>query len=789
MIRSFFLLSVRNLLGRNKAFTIINICGLTVGFASILLVALFIHDEYSFDRFNTKADRVQRIILDFTSEEGNTVQWARTSAPIGKYLAGAFPEVEQVVRLRKNPGTDLLVNAEIKFYEERLFFADSSLFKVFDVKLKTGNPDKALTDKNSIVVTEELAHKYFGDSDPIGRTLRLNNKADLKVTGVIEAMPGNSHFIADAFVTFSTLDDFLGEKRLTHWGWMDHYTYVLLTDGSASEQLEKKLPELIKKNAPEWVAENEKLYLQPLTSIHLHSDRKDEVTPNSNESYSYILGTIAVFILLMACANFINVSTATLVSRFKEISIQKVLGASKLHLVLCFWIESILMCIVALVMAYLLALLALPYFNQVTGKYISLLDNLWLITPSLLLTLFIGLLSSIVPTIQAATLNVLKIGKPYGESLGKSAIRTILITFQFAISILLITATWIVSSQFSFLKSSRFGFVSDNVITIPVKDRSQNDRHQTISKEIGELTGVEEVSYSSSMPGANNAYTYTYTFTGTEVGEQTMAAFLVDDNFFELYEIKLKEGRLPNIESKDTITEVVLNEAAVEQFHLSSPIGQLVTGQVKGKVVGIIENFNYASLHSSIEPMILYSYPANFRFVSIKLNQGSFQNVISSLDKKWQELYPGYPLEYNFLNEAIQNLYGAEFQLSKAYTVFSFIAVIIAGVGLIGLATYLLTRKLKEISIRKVFGSSVGRIVLWIYSGYLKIIIIASIVAWGVGYYVMQNWLDGFAFKTEIEVYYFVIPPLIMTLLLLVATGFQSLKAAGTNPVENLRNE
>ncbi|HNC32385.1 MAG TPA: FtsX-like permease family protein, partial [Cyclobacteriaceae bacterium] len=521
----------------------------------------------------------------------------------------------------------------------------------------------------------------------------------------------------------------------------------------------------------------------------LHSDRKDEVTPNSKESYSYILGTIAVFILLMACANFVNVSTATLVSRFKEISIQKVLGASKLHLVLYFWIESSLMCIVALVVAYLLALLALPYFSQVTGKYISLLDNLWLITPSLLLTLFIGLLSSIVPTIQAATLNVLKIGKSYGESLGKSTIRTILITFQFAISILLITATWIVSSQFSFLKSSRFGFASDNVITIPVKDRSQNDRHQTISKKIGELTGVEKVSYSSSMPGANNAYTYTYSFMGTDVGEQTMAAFLVDEFFFELYEIKLKEGRLPNIESKDTVTEVVLNEAAVEQFHLSSPIGQLVTGQVKGKVVGIIENFNYASLHSSIEPMILYSYPANFRFVSIKLNQGSFQNVISSLDKKWQELYPGYPLEYTFLNETIQKLYGAEFQLSKAYTVFSLIAVIIAGVGLIGLATYLLTRKLKEISIRKVFGSSVGRIVLWIYSGYLKIIIIASVVAWGVGYYVMQNWLDGFAFKTNLEVYYFVIPPLIMTLLLLVATGFQSLKAAGTNPVENLRNE
>jgi len=287
----------------------------------------FIYDEYSFDRYHKNADRIYRIVLDFTSEEGNTVNWARTSAPIGLLLQGAYPEIESVVRLRKNPGTDLLSNDEIKFYEERIFFADSSFAHVFDLPLKKGKSSLALKEKNSIVITEALGRKYFKNEDPIGKTLRFNNKIDLKVTGIMGEMSANSHFRADALITFSSLDDLLGERRLTHWGWMDHHTYILLTKGATPEQVETKFPDFIKQNAPEWVSKTEKLSLQSLASIHLHSDRKDEITPNSQESYSYILGTIALFILLMACANFINLSTATQVSRFKEISIQKMLVA------------------------------------------------------------------------------------------------------------------------------------------------------------------------------------------------------------------------------------------------------------------------------------------------------------------------------------------------------------------------------------------------------------------------------------------------------------------------------
>jgi putative ABC transport system permease protein len=345
MNKSLLLLGFRNLFKKNRLFTLVNITGLGIGLASVLLVAMFINDEYSFDRYHSNADRIYRIVLDF-KEEGNVVSWARTSAPIGHRLRGAFPEIENLVRIRKNPGTELIALDEVKFFEERILFADSTLFDVFNFPLLSGEPSKVLSEKNSIILTNTLARKYFKDADPTGKTLRLNNAIDLKVTGVLADLPTNAHFVADAFISFSTLDDLLGEKRLSHWGSMDHYTYVLLAKGSRPESPESKFPEFLKANAPEWVHEKESLFLQPLTSIHLHSERKDEISVNSRDSYSYILGTIALFVLLMACANFVNLSTATLVSRSKEISIQKALGASKIHLIGYFWTESILIFVI-----------------------------------------------------------------------------------------------------------------------------------------------------------------------------------------------------------------------------------------------------------------------------------------------------------------------------------------------------------------------------------------------------------------------------------------------------------
>lgn len=786
MLRSFLKLGFRNLFRKNRLYTFINIIGLAVGLAALWLVSLFIYDEYNFDRHYSATDRIYRVVLDFSSD-GNITSWAKTSAPIGKYMQGAYPEIEQVARIRKNPGTDLLSVNEKQFYEEKLFFADSTFFRIFDIPFIQGNRDLALANKHSIVVTEALAMKYFGTTDAIGKTIRYDHQIDLKVTGVMEPMHPNAHFISDAFVTFSTLNDIFTEQRLNHWGQFDHYTYVKLRQGASADQLESKLPALIKRNAPEWVAEKETLFLQPLTSIHLHSERKDEISPNSNEKYSYILGTIALFILLMACANFINLSTATQLSRTKETAIQKALGANSNTLSNYFFIESGIVCGIALVISIVLTYITLPYFNQSTGKQVNLLSSDWLILPAIGITFLITLITGLFPAAQTRKQIAANISRTKGSGAGQSNFRTGLVIFQFSVSIFLIMSTWVVFSQLRFLESARFGFKSENVIVVPVKDRSKNDRFKALSNEIENLPGISKVSFSSSTPGANNSLTYTYTISDSDQGEQPLATFLTDDNFFELYQIKIKEGRALNPLSADTLADVVLNEAAVKMFGLSQPIGSLVKGKVKGRVVGVVENFNHTSLHDELQPVIMYAFTPTFRLISVKLSDPKIG--IAALEKKWPELYDGYPLEYSFLNDQIQQLYGAELQLTEAYTSFSLIAIIIAGVGLIGLTTYLLNRKLKEISIRKIFGSNIVQIVKWVYAGYIPIILFSSGLAGIAGYYFLESWLNNFSYRIELKLIYFILPPLLMTIILLITTGFQSVKASLTNPVKYLREE
>lgn len=786
MLQSFLQLSFRTLFKKNLRFTLINCFGLAVGFASFLVVSMYIYDEYSFDAYHSNSDEIYRVVLDFTND-GTLTNWAKTSAPIGKNLIGAFPEIKEVMRLRKNPGTDLLGYEDRVFYEEAVYFADSSLFRIFDIPLLRGDPAEALSVKNSIILTEEMAKRYFPTGDPIGKSLLFNNEVELTITGLMAEMPGNSHFVAEAFITFSSLEDLIGEARLSNWGQFDHYTYALLEKNADPKSVELKLPQILKNHAPEWVQEKESLFLQPLKSIHLNSNRKDEISPPSDERYAFILGTIALFILLMACANFINLSTATQAAREKEISIQKILGASNLNLVGYFFLETLVICLIALVFGFLFALIAIPYFNQVTGKTLQFLSNTWLIFPTFIFTLVIAIVASILPSWQAIQAGI-RAMKQSGSSLALGAIRNALITFQFAISIFLLIATGIVSSQFEFLKTQRMGFDSDQVLIIPVKDRSQNQRHETVSAQLNQLPQVSHVSFSSSTPGNTTSLTYTYSFVGTEMGETSISTFLADENFLELYEIPLTAGRPIELNPKDSIPEILINEAAVRQFGLKEPIGMEVNGKVSGRIVGIMDDFNFTTLHTGVDPLILYGFAPSFRFVSVKLKAAEIEDGIASLEKKWPELYPGYPLEFSFLDDQIDQLYRSEYELTQAYSAFALIAVVIAAIGMIGLTTFLMSKKLKELSIRKVFGSSSGSLVLLIYSDYLKITLAAVLIAWSIGYVWMNNWLSEFTYKISPHFGYFLIPAFVMILILLISTGLQTLRATQVNPVSNLKN-
>lgn len=785
MFRSFFTITFRNL-ARNRLFTAINIVGLAIGLCCLLLASMFIYDEYTFDAHNRNADRIFRVVVDFRNDR-SVINWARSSAAIAHYLAGNYPEIERVVRIRKNPATDLYSNRNVSFYEGNIFFADSSIFDVFDIGLHEGNPRQALSRKNSIILTPAIAKKYFPDSDPVGQIIRFNNQVDLIITGIMKPMPANAHFVADGFISFSTLYDLFGENRLMHWGQFDHHTYLLLDKSASAPLLEKKFPDFLKRYAPAWVPEKETLLLQPLLSIHLHSDLKDEIAPNSSPMYSYVIGTIACFIILMAFANFINLSTAMHMARFKEIGIQKILGANTGHLALYSWMESAAVCIIAFIGALALAGITLPSFNLATGKQMMLQSNYWLVLGLLMIVLVIASAGAVFPALQSLRYNLA--AKTHAAPGRRSLLRSSLVTFQFFVSILLITITLTVNSQSTFLEKSRIGFMSRDLITVPIKDRSQNDRHLTIVREIESLPGVERACFSSSTPGSDNAFTYTYTFPGTQVRDHPINTFIVDHNFPEVYGITLREGKLLDAGRNDTLVDVLLNEAAVKLFGLAAPIGQLVTGKVRGRVVGVVNDFNVTSLRSAIEPVIIYSFPATFRIVSVKLREGDHKPALANLGKKWPELYPGYPLEYGFLDSTIQQLHASEIQLMRGYRIFSLIALTISGIGLVGLTAYSLRRRFREISIRKVFGSSTGQIISWIYAGNAKMILIASALAWVAGYYLMQKWLEGFAHKVSMEFRHFLLPSLIVSLVVLVATGLQSFQAARVNPAESLREE
>ncbi|MBX2946106.1 MAG: ABC transporter permease [Cyclobacteriaceae bacterium] len=788
MLRSLFVISYRKFFRKDKLFTSINIIGLSVGIACLLLVTLFIQEEYAYDRYHAHADRTYRLVVDFANE-GNITHWARSSAAIGHFLQGYYPEIEQVLRIRKNPGTDLLTYKENSFYEQRIFFADSSLFDVFDFKLKLGDESKALQDNNSIVITEKLARKLFRDKEAMGESIRFNNQVDLKISGILEEIPGHSHFVADAFITFSTLYGLFGERRLMHWGQFDHYTYVLLAPSASSKVLEEKFPDFIKTFAPAWVAEKEKFFLQELTSIHLHSHRKDELGTNSNENYALILGTIALFIVIMAVANFINLSTASQATRLKEVNIRKMLGAGKNNLLIYFMIESWLVSFFALVVAVLLNWLVLPYFNQLTDRQIVFHWNLRLTLLCLVVIFTITILGGLFSAWQSYRVKYTLLNKLSIGGKGGGRLRKVLITFQFFISILLIAATWIVTKQLSYLESSQIGFDGNRVIVVPIKDRSGNNRYNTLVNELQQISGVEKVSFGSSTPGSNNSFTYTYTFSGSELGEQTLSSFIVDEHFFDLYGIQLREGRIFNPDYTDTLTEIILNEAAVRYFNLKEPIGQRITGKVKGRVVGVVNNFNHTSLHDEFSPVIIYPYTPTFRFVSIKLKEGNEVVALAELEKNWDKFFPGFPMEYVFLNDQIKQLYSAEKLLRKAYQYFAVIALIIAGIGLIGLSGFMMERKRKEISIRKVFGGSVEQIITRIYIDFIGVVIIATLIAWVIIYFWSQRWLSGFAYKITLSPMYFVWPVMIMVFVLLLSTGLQTLMAARTNPADNLREE
>ncbi|HEY8927970.1 MAG TPA: ABC transporter permease [Mucilaginibacter sp.] len=826
MIRNYIKIAWRNLL-RNKISSIINISGLAIGLACVLLIGMYVADELSYDRFFNNANRIYRINLD--GKMGNeqfTV--GHTPPPVGLALKNSFPQIESYTRIFL-PG-DKIVHYEYKgqknsLTEKSLLAVDSNFLKFFSYQLVSGDAATCLNGINSVVLTEKAAKKYFGDESPIGKTLVMDEySSPFTVTAVLKDLPKQSSLQFDVLQNTASIP---GVKRFNwSWVWLQMATYVKFrTDADASQQniakLESRLPQLVatqaasafkrigqpwdefKRKGGKWV-----LHLQPLTDLHLYSwDIGTRYFDQSDIKNVYIFSAVALFIILLACVNFMNLSTAQSARRAKEVGIRKVLGSLRKQLIRQFITEAMLFSIVAGIFALVIVILVLPAFNQIANKELSLIAFLNLKTAAgvLLLITFTGLLAGSYPAFFLTAfkpISILKGGNLFSKT-GRSSFitRNALVVFQFTVSTVLIICTVVVYKQLFYNQQKDLGFDKENVLTIANADRAGKNE-EALRTELMRLPQVKNATISTSLPTMRSfGDTYIPELSQNDVksGENNimLASFIVDDTFVPTLNLKIQSGRGFSKELSDSAS-VLLNETAVKQIGWKNPVGKFLTypgnNNQKFKVVGVIKDFNTESLRANITPFALFyttsqTYQTGTSYISVRLKPGDYGAAIEQIQRKWKEFAPTTPFDYTFLDAEFDKLYRSEQVMGKVFTVFTVLSVVVACLGLLGLAIYTAERRMKEISIRKVLGASVQNVVTMLSADFLKLIVIASVLAFPIAGYAMNKWLQGFAFRTPISWWVFGASALVTVVIALMTIGFQSVKAASANPAESLRSE
>ncbi|MDH5704772.1 MAG: ABC transporter permease, partial [Candidatus Aminicenantes bacterium] len=748
MIKNYIKTAFRNLI-KHKAFSLINISGLAIGMACCLLIIIFVQDELSYDKFHAKADRIYRM----TSEEnqrGIIANYPLVFSGVPSVLQNDYSEVLNFVRF--DPRLNVLIGSGDKqFYEERLFYADASVFEVFTFPLIKGDPRTALKEPYSIVLTEKMAEKYFSGEDPIGQTLTIDNEHDYKIKGILKRIPRNSHIKFDFLASVATLE--AQDPRYGKlWAW-NCYAYLLLPGDYSYLGLERKFPDFIRRHRGEKAAQSYAFSLQPLTSIHLHSHLAYEIEASGDIRYVYIFSAIAFFILLIACINFMNLSTARSVNRAKEVGVRKVLGADRIRLTKQFLGESLFLSLVALPIAVALVELFLPAFNVLTGKdlRIDYFGNSVVLIGLTGILLFVGIISGSYPAFFLSTFRpseVLK-GKLKAGS-GSSLFRKVLVVVQFSISIVLIAGTIIIYNQLDFIRNKKLGFDKDHVVVMPVSRSGIGQNFEAFKRELLQNPGVESVCGSTSLPSLLPTRSV-FIPEGVEEGERlTLRNVLVDYDFIKTFGLEIKEGREF---SRDFATDMkeafVVNEAAAKEFGWDSAVGKRLIDLEgpKGHIVGVVKDFHFRSKHQRIEPLILSLLPSSryVYFVSVKIKSSNISDTLAFLKSRWNAFSPGWPFEYFFLDDNFDRMYKSEDRLRQVFLTFTFLAIFIACLGLFGLAAFTAEQRTKEIGIRKVLGASVPGVVLLLSKEFIKWVLIANVIAWPVAYFALSRWLENFA--------------------------------------------
>jgi putative ABC transport system permease protein len=793
MIKNYLKIAFRNL-WRRRVFSFINIMGLTVGMTAGFLIFLYVMFELSYDSFHSKSDRIYRIVCDIKTPT-ETINASGPSWAVPPFLKDEFPEVQAAVRIT---GDNLLVRkGEVKFQEPDVAWADSSFFEMFDFRLLKGDPRTALKEQFSIVLSETAAKKYFGNEDPMGQTLLITGDAfPSKVTGLMKDMPENSQIKANMLLSMTTITQKFAPNLDSQWGNYGAKAYILLRPGTNAKGLEAKLPAFLeKRNGTEMkrIQMFPTLFLEPLRDVYLHSTRDGSKTGNINNVY--IFSIVAVFILLIACINFVNLTTARSTERAKEVGIRKVVGAAKTQLARQFIGESVILCVMAFVLSVFLSMLLLPLFNQLSGKIIahSIFQHPLYLMMLFLTAVGIGILAGIYPAMVLASFQPVTVLKGRFASGNKGImLRKGLVVAQFTISVALIIATIVVYNQLKYMRSQELGFSKDQKMIIDSQgDPAKNAFRQSIIS----LPNVLSTSLAGSVPGGDNpgAYSQIENIKG-EMQIANLDLYFVDFDYIPQYKIKMLAGRAFSKDfGTDTTEAMVLNEAAVKLFGYSSP--QQIIGKKfsqwgrSGTVIGVMKDFHFRSLQEVIKPLSMRIEPGNCNLISVNVIAKNLPATISAIESKWKALIPNRPFSYYFLDEFFDKQYRGEDRFGRLFLNFAVLAIFISCLGLLGLASYSTMQRTKEIGIRKAMGASVSSIVNLLSKEFLMLVIVSFFIAAPLAWYFMHSWLQGFAYRSNISLWIFLVAGLAALIIALFTVSFQAIRAAVANPVDALRSE
>jgi putative ABC transport system permease protein len=795
MIRNLFVVAWRNL-KKYPGYSILNIFGLMIGITFSLFLIFYIRDELSFDKYHIKGDRIYRVNSYIKEPDKDMLKWAITQWPLAPTLQSKFPEVEEAVRFNFNSRI-LFRNGDVKLFEDKIYFTSSNFFKVFTEKIIEGDPKTALVEPNSIVITRSVAEKYFGSAkNVIGKTLTNDNNQVFTVKAVIADVPRNSHMRFNVLISESTLP----KDFSNNWGGFSFPTYVLLKPGVSESSFENKLKVMY----DEYMAALFKQYnikihygLMPITDIHLHSDMANEPEELGSMSYIYIFSAVVVFMLLIACINYMNLTTARSARRAKEIGIRKVTGSSKSQLVAQFLVESTLITLIALILSIGFLIAFLPSFNLISGKQISYSA---LFSPStfiivLVMVLLVGLIGGSYPAFYLSHLQPVQVLKgSVSKSSSNVVLRRILVVTQFTIALIMLVCTWVVDRQLHYLRTRDLGFNKEQVISLTANtNKDIRSNIVAFKNEMLKNPKIKSVSTSSSTPGSDNVNFNLFTVqTNTGYTDQGVDCYSVDENYLNTLNIPIVRGR--NFNSlTDTLRSIIVNEKMVEYFKWDEPLGKKVrfpgdTSSFYLEVVGVMKDFHQKSLYNPIAPLLLFYRPTSISILA-KVAPENIPQSISFIEKSWKANLPDLAFSYSFLDDDFNAQYAADERRGKIYAAFSMLTILITCLGLLGLIAFTTEQRQKEISIRKILGAGLGQLVPLITKNFVLLVGISCLLAFPVAYLFMYKWLKIFPYNTGMSAWPFIYSGLTVLMITLITVMFHTVKAAIANPTKSLKAE